>query len=123
MIAVDTSSLRRFLAGESGPDTDAMADLMAQRQLVLPPVVVTEILSEPRLNRSTAAAIAAIPVLPILDGYWVRAGELRAKVLAAGNKAKIADALVAQSCIDHRVRLLTYDRDYRHFLRWGLVLA
>ena len=123
MIAVDTSSLRRFLAGESGSDTDAIADLLAQRQLVLPPVVVTEILSEPLLQRTTAARIAAIPVLELLAGYWTRAGELRAKVLAGGNKPKIADALVAQSCIDHRVRLLTYDRDYRHFLRWGLVLA
>ena len=123
MIAVDTSSLRRFLAGETGEDTDAMAELMAHRQLVLPPVVVTEILSEPRLQRSTIAAITRIPVLDLLEGYWARAGELRAKVIGGGNKAKVADALIAQICIDHRVRLLTNDRDFRHFLRWGLVLA
>lgn len=123
MIALDTSSLRRFLAGETGDDTDSVAELLTRRQLVLPPVVVTEILSEPRLQRTTIAAITKIPVLEILDGYWVRAGELRAKVIAAGNKAKVADALIAQSCIDHRARLLTNDRDFRHFLRWGLVLA
>lgn len=123
MIAVDTSSLRRFLAGESGADTDVLAELVAQRQVVLPPVVVTEILSEPRLQRATIAAIDALPTLEILPGYWTRAGELRAKVFRAGNKSKVADALIAQSCIDHRVRLLTNDRDFRHYLRWGLVLA
>jgi len=123
VIAVDTSSLRRFLAGDEGRDTDAIAGLLQNRQLVLPPVVVTEILSEPRLQRTTIAAISAVPMLEILDGFWVRAGELRAKVIGAGNKAKVADTLIAQSCIDHRVRLLTNDSDFRHFLRWGLVLA
>lgn len=123
MIAVDRSSLRRFLAGDEGRDTDAIAGLLQNRQLVLPPVVVTEILSEPRLQRTTIAAISAVPMLDILDGFWVRAGELRAKVIGAGNKAKVADTLIAQSCIDHRVRLLTNDSDFRHFLRWGLVLA
>ena len=123
MIAVDTSSLRRFLADETGADVDAVAELLTHRQMVLPPVVVTEILSDPGLQRSTSAAISAIPVLEILDGYWVRAGELRARVIAAGNKSKVADALIAQICIDHRVRLLTNDRDFRHYLRWGLVLA
>ncbi len=123
MIAVDTSSLRRFLAGETGADTDALADLLTHRQTVLPPVVMTEILSEPRLQRATIAVLTGIPILEILDGYWIRAGELRAKVIAAGNKAKVADALIAQSCIDHRVRLLTNDRDFRHFTHWGLVLA
>ena len=123
MIAVDTSSLRHFLAGEAGADTDAVAVLLAQRQMVLPPVVVTEILSEPQLQRSTIDAIAAIPMLEIRDGYWVRAGELRSKVLAAGHKAKVADALIAQCCVDHAIPLLTNDRDFRHFTRWGLVLA
>ncbi len=123
MIAVDTSSLRRFLEGESGDDVEVVAELLAHRQMVLPPVVVTEILSEPRLQRDTRSIISAIPILDIFDDYWFRAGELRAKVLAAGHKPKVADALIAQSCIDHRVRLLTNDRDFRHFLRWGLVLA
>lgn len=91
--------------------------------MILPPVVLTEILSEPRLQRSTAKALSAIPLLEILDGYWTRAGVLRAKVIAAGHKSKVADALIARICIDHGVRLITNDRDFRHYVRFGLLLA
>ena len=43
---------------------------------------------------------------------------------ARGLKARLADALVAQSCIDHGVSLIARDADFRHFARFGrLVLA
>ena len=123
MIAVDTSSLRRFLAGEAGSDVEAVSLLLTHRQMVLPPVVLTEILSEPTLQAATADSLAGIPLLPLLDGYWSRAGRLRAKAIAAGHKSKVADALVAQSCLDHEVALITNDRDFRHYTKWGLRLA
>jgi len=40
---------------------------------------------------------------------------LRAKVLAKRRKARLGDALIAQSCIDGGVPLLTRDRDFRAF--------
>jgi predicted nucleic acid-binding protein len=94
-----------------------------ERQMVLPPVVLTEILSEPRLQNSTVKAIEGIPVLPLPDGYWSRAGRLRASVIAAGHKAKVADALIAQCCIDHAIPLVTHDRDFAHFTQFGLRLV
>jgi predicted nucleic acid-binding protein len=123
LIAVDTSSLRRFLSGDRGPDVESVGFLIRGRQMVLPPVVLTEILSEPTLQAATADALAGVPLLPLLDGYWARAGRLRAKALAAGHKSKVADALVAQSCLDHEVALITNDRDFRHYTKWGLRLA
>jgi predicted nucleic acid-binding protein len=44
---------------------------------------------------------------------------LRGKVLAKGLRARLADALIAQSCIDHRVPLVTRDDDFRHFVALG----
>jgi predicted nucleic acid-binding protein len=41
-------------------------------------------------------------------------------VLATGFKARLADALIAQACIDHDVALITRDKDFRHFVRHGL---
>jgi predicted nucleic acid-binding protein len=45
--------------------------------------------------------------------------KLRAKEL----KAKLADTLIAQLCIDHEVPLITRDRDISHFQKFcGLKL-
>jgi len=52
------------------------------------------------------------------------AGELRSKILAKGRRARLGDALIAQSCVDHGVPLLTRDRDFRAFAETaGLNLA
>jgi predicted nucleic acid-binding protein len=56
-----------------------------------------------------------LPLVEVTPGYWQRAGELRAKVLARRRKARLGDALIAQSCIDHGISLLTRDRDFRAF--------
>lgn len=40
-------------------------------------------------------------------------------MLGRRRRARLADALVAQSCIYHGVRLVTRDADFRHFARLG----
>jgi predicted nucleic acid-binding protein len=63
-------------------------------------------------------------LLPVLDRYWQRAGDARRLLRKNGYRAKIADALIAQSCIDHDVALITRDADFRHFAKYcGLKLA
>ena len=115
MIALDTSSAIAFLSGERGRDVTAVEQALRFRQGVFPPVVVTELLSDPEVRADIAALIRAVPRLEILDGYWERAGQLRARLLGRGLKAHIADTLIAQSCIDHGVALVTRDRDFRNF--------
>jgi predicted nucleic acid-binding protein len=57
-------------------------------------------------------------------GFWERAAATRATVLAKKLRARLADTLIAQSCIDHGVALVTRDSDFRHFARHaGLVLV
>ena len=120
MNAIDTSSLRRFLAGEKGRDADLVALSIAEARAVVPPAVICEALSDPALPADLADAIAGLPALEILEGYWVRAGLLRARLIRRGRKAKLADVLIAQACIDHEVPLITNDRDFRHFVAHGL---
>jgi len=65
-----------------------------------------------------------LPVLEVTEGYWQRAGLLRARVLARGRRARLADTLIAQSCLDHDLPLITRDADFRHFATLaGLRLA
>jgi predicted nucleic acid-binding protein len=68
--------------------------------------------------------LVQLPLLEIVDGYWARAGQARRLLIRKGLKAKTADALIAQSCIDHDVALITRDKDFRHFAKHcGLKLA
>src|SRR5439155_20017716 len=112
--------MRRYLDGKSGADTDLVDMTLSAGQTAVPPVVITELLSERTMQTETRALLAHIDVLPIHDGYWERAGELRANLREAGLKAHLADCIIAQSCIDNDAPLITYDRDFRHFESAGL---
>jgi predicted nucleic acid-binding protein len=79
------------------------------------PPVLTELLSDPELSSSAARTLSDVPLIEIESGYWQRAGRLRARVLAQKRRARLGDALIAQSCIDARVSLITRDRDLRAF--------
>lgn len=50
-------------------------------------------------------------------GYWERAGANKRILKGLGLKCKIAEALVAQSCIGHDIALITRDGDFRHFAK------
>ena len=103
---------------------DALDTALAPRnQAHLPPTVICELLSVP-CAAEIESLILALPRLGILDGYWERAGHLRRRLHAEGRKAALADTLIAQSCLDHDVALLTRDRDFSAFARLGgLTLA
>lgn len=117
MIAADTSSLVAFLQGEEGGDTDLIQSALDHQQLALPPVVLTELLSDPALPRAVRTLLAGLPMLDHEPGFWERAGLLRAGVLKQKKKARVADALIAQSCLDQSTPLVTRDRDFRHFAK------
>jgi len=115
VIAIDTSTWIAFLQGDPGDDADLLDRALQDRQVVMAPVVLTELLSDPKLPSAVSESISELPLVEIKPGYWQRAGELRAKVLAKRRKARLGDALIAQSCIDHGIPLLTRDADFRTF--------
>ena len=115
MIAVDTSTWIAFLQGDGGDDAETLDRALEDRQVLMVPVVLTEVLSDPKLASEVAQTLSELPLIEVGDGYWQRAGELRAKVLAKRRKARLGDALIAQSCIDRGIPLLTRDRDFRAF--------
>ena len=115
MIAADTSTWIAFLEGDRGEDAQRLDKELEARQVVMVPVVLTELLSDPKLPSAVAETLSEVPIIEIEPGYWQRAGVLRAKAIAKGRKARLGDALVAQSCIDGNISLLTRDRDFRAF--------
>ena len=124
MIVADTSTWIAYLEGERGPDTQMLDRALEDRQVLMAPVALTELLSDPKLPSDLAQTLGEVPLIEIREGYWERAGALRATVLAMRRKARLGDALIAQSCLDRGVSLLTRDRDFRAFVAAsGLDLA
>jgi predicted nucleic acid-binding protein len=117
LIAADTSTLIAYLSGESGQDVDLLDRALQDHQVCLAPVVLTELLSDPKLPAHVVRIIRQLPLLEIQNGYWQRAGLLRASALARKRKARLADTLVAQSCLDHKTALITRDADFRNLAR------
>jgi predicted nucleic acid-binding protein len=111
----DTSSFVAFLAGLNGKDVDQLELALSARQLLVPPSVISELLSDPKLSEDHKDLFSSLPQVELLAGYWTRVGLSRSKLIKRGLKARLADALVAQACIDHNFPLIARDRDFRHF--------
>jgi predicted nucleic acid-binding protein len=122
VIAIDTSAFIAYLSGETGADIGTVDAALASHHACLPPVVLTELLSDPKVSKSVKALFQELPLLEPTPGFWERAGLLRASVVARRHKARLADTLIAQTCIDHGVPLITRDQDFRHFVSAGLTL-
>jgi len=124
MIAADTSALSSYFKGEAGRAVDLVHSALLGNNICIPPVVLTELLSDPLAQAQMEETVVGFPLLSLLEGYWERAGHNRRLLLQMGLKAKTADTLVAQVCIDNDVLLITRDPDFRHFAKHcGLKLA
>ncbi len=115
MIAADTSTWIAFFEGDRGKDVQLLDRALEDRQVLMVPAVLTELLSDPKLPAAVAKTLSEVPLIEIEPGYWERAGALRAKVLDRRRKARLGDALIAQICIDRGIPLITRDRDFRAF--------
>ena len=96
MIAVDTSTFVEYLNGSSGTDIDMLSQAFTDNILVLPPPVLTELLSYPLLPRNIKNDILLLPLIP-----W--------------EQARLADALISYCCIHHEIPLITRDKDFKHY--------
>lgn len=113
-----------YLSGAMGADVLLIDEALQSGALFLAPAALTELISGLVPGRPEYAQIVACPLLETTDGYWLRAGVTRAALLRLKLRARLPDVLIAQSCIDHDVALITRDGDFRHFAKHcGLKLA
>ena len=115
MIAADTSTWIAFFHGDAGNDTQLLDHALEDRQLLMVPAVLTELLSDAKLPAHVAQTLSDLPLIETAPSYWKRAGELRASVLTKRRKARLSDALIAQTSVDRGIPLLTRDQDFRSF--------
>lgn len=119
LFGVDTSSVIALISGQDGSDIALLMDVLPDLNVALPPVTFVEACSNHKTRMRMMALLQNLNQLEIFPGYWDRASLLRADILSYKLKANLADTLIAQSCIDHDVPLITRDEDFRHFSKYG----
>jgi predicted nucleic acid-binding protein len=115
LIVADTSVLIPWAEGIVTVKTDLLDYHMQQKTLRVAPVSITEFLSARHLRPEIRLVAETLDLLELQDGYWARAGLLRGRCLAAGRRARLADVLIAQACLDADLPLLTNDTDFEVF--------
>jgi len=124
MIAVDTSVLIDYFQGKNNILTEKLDEVLTYHSLILPPIVLVEILSDPGLPKNFVEKMRELPILEPIENFWQRAEMTRSTLIAKKLKARLADTLIAQSCIDHHTPLITHGSDFRHFAKYcGLILV
>jgi len=73
------------------------------------------------VKKKIELAIIATPAqtVPALVDECGKAGIHGVVIISAGFKARLADTLIAQACIENAVPLITRDKDFRHFQKYG----
>jgi hypothetical protein len=84
MIAADTSTWIAFLEGDGGDDTQLLDRALGDQQVLMAPVVLTDVLSDPELPPAVAQTLLELPLsrsVPAIGNgqarceraYWQRA--------------------------------------------------
>lgn len=116
-IACDSSVLIAYYAGERGAACELLDEHLVDESAYVPLAVVTEMLSAKIIPDILKSDMKVFPKLEILPGFWERAAANRRTLLIKNLKAKLADTLIAQSCIDYDIPLLTLDEDFQNFAK------
>ena len=65
MIAVDTSTWIAFLQGDGGEDAELLDRALQDRQVLMVPVVLTEVLSDPKLPSEVSQTLSELPLIEV----------------------------------------------------------
>lgn len=122
MIAADTSTWINFYQQSNLPEVDYLTQALETGTLVMLPPVLMELLSSLHLSEKDKIDLTLLPRLELIPGFWERTGQLRYQLLSKKLKARSLDCFIAQICVDHKVRLITNDKDFRHFTKYELLL-
>lgn len=108
-VVIDTSVWIRFF---SGSELDGVAEALAHGAAVLPPIVVSELITGAHTHSQRQAIGELLQDAPIhatpLE-HWIRVGDLRRALAQKGLTVTIPDAHVAQCALDLDAILLSSD--------------
>jgi len=122
VIAVDTCAFSNFLRSVNTSGARLFEEGLREGDIVLPPMVLTELISAKNLSDDDKALVKAIPVITLDESFWLYAGMLRLAAMKRGSKPRTLDTLIAACCLQANTPLITDDSDFRVFKHFGLKL-
>jgi len=108
-VVIDTSVWIDFFAGA---ETPLIEEALANGVAILPPIVVSELISGATTPSQRQAVGELLQDAPLHDTpleHWIRVGDLRHTLARKGLSITVPDAHVAQCAIDQDAVLLTRD--------------
>ena len=108
-VVVDTSIWIHFF---NGSDTDNVADALEHGAAILPPIVISELITGATTQKQRQAIGELLQDAPVHDTpleHWIRVGDLRRTLAQKGLAVTIPDAHVAQCALDLDAILLSSD--------------
>ncbi len=109
----DTSALVDYLYGRG---SQAIEDAIREETLVLPPIVISELLSgsdAPLRRAAIAEVLKDLPMHAVGRPHWTDVGNMRNDLKRHGLTVTIPDAHVAQCALDLDAPLLSRDDIFR----------
>jgi predicted nucleic acid-binding protein len=122
MMVVDSNAWADFFNGAEGPHVERLDTALGEEEdLAILPIIVTEVLQGFRTERGFRDAEALLVALPVIHptlGCHVRAAGLFRSMRRRGVTVRGAvDCVIAQTCLDLEVELLSPDRDFQDIAR------
>ena len=82
---------------------------------MMAPAVLSELLSSTQMIPTVEKALLEMPFASPSPDFWKDTGKLRRQLAKQGVNATLADCLVAQSCLEQDLPLLTRDKGIKKF--------
>lgn len=121
MIVVDTTVWADWFNGTPSPEVEHLARALDRQDAGLAPVILTEVLQGFRAERDFERArvlLLRLPVLTLDIGGHAAAARLFRRLRSKGVTVRGAiDCIIAQTCIDAGVELLSTDQDFAAIAR------
>jgi len=121
MILVDSSVWIDYFSGNNSPETDLLDRTLGVSTVAVGDLILTEVLQGFRIDKDYTTARALMEELTVFEmlgkDMAIRSAEnfreLRKKGITI---RKTADVIIASFCIEHRIPLLSSDKDFRPFV-------
>lgn len=123
MILVDSSIWVDYFRDSDRPAAKALQQAMlANEDIAIVPVILTEVLMgfrDDRSFRSARTVLSKVPQLPVTNDTYIRAATLFRNLQKKGVTVRGAvDCIIAQTCLETSAELMTLDNDFREMARF-----